>query len=367
MRRNSISSILCDGMWRVALLLAALLMAPCPADAQRIEVEKGDMHCGNVEYDKPVTAIFNLKNRGSRKLVITDVDVSCGCLSADYPEGEIAGGEEFTLSLTYDARQLGHFYKEALVYSNGSKEPLCLSMRGVVMDEVEGFYGQYPYTIGELGADRCDIVFDDVNMGDCPEAQIHIVNQGYETLTPNLMHLPAYLSAEVSPQNLRPGMSGTITVRLNSSKLHDLGITETSLYLANQIGDKVSHDNEITVSAIVLPSFASMSETERLNPPHISLSAENIEVDFEGKGKKTEKIDIVNTGKSTLEISSLHVFTSALNITLGERRLAPMESTTLKITVLKQEALKARTQPQVLMITNDPDKPKVVIGIDIKD
>lgn len=349
------------------IIVLALLFIPVSANAQRIEVEKSELFCGNVEYGRPVTAIFDLKNRSSRKLVITDVDVSCGCLSADYPQGEIEGGEEFTLSLTYDAKQLGHFYKEALVYSNGSKEPISLTMQGVVMDEVEGFYGQYPFTIGDIGIDRRDIEFDDVNKGDCPTAQMHIVNQGSDVLEPYLMHLPSYMTAEFNPQSLRPGMSGTITLQLNSSKINDYGITETSLYLANQLGDKISRESEIIVSAVLLPSFSSLSAAERLNSPHISLSATDISVDFSGKNKKSEKIMVTNTGKTELEVSTIHVFTSALNITLGQRRLAPGETTTLKITVLRDEAREARTQPRVLMITNDPDKPKVVINVDIKE
>lgn len=349
------------------IIILLTITTPTATRAQSIEVEKADLFCGDVEYKRPVTAEFKLRNAGTHKLLIDEVEVSCGCLKADYPKREIAAGGEFTLRLTYDARQLGHFYKEACIYSNALHEPLYLSMQGVVVAEKIDYYGQYSYTIGDLGVDLRDIEFDNVNKGDSPVATIHVVNQGRETLEPNIMHLPNYLSADVSPKFLRPGKSGTITLTLNSSLLHDYGITATSLYLGNHLGETVSPDNEITVSALLLPSLANMTRQERLNPPHIKLSAENIDVDFAGKSKITYKIDIENAGGSTLELSSFHLFTSALKMTLGKQKLAPREHTTMKITVSKNVSEEARTQPRVLMITNDPEKPKVVISFSIKE
>lgn len=351
-----------------SLIVAIMaIVASTGTRAQSIEVEKADLFCGDVEYKKPVTAEFKLRNAGTRKLLIEEVDVSCGCLKAEYPKREVTAGGEFVIRLTYDARQLGHFYKEACIYSNALHEPIYLSMQGVVVAETIDYYGQYTYSIGDLGVDLRDIEFDNVNKGDCPKATIHIVNQGRETLEPNMMHLPNYLSADISPKLLRPGKSGTIILTLNSSLIHDYGITVASLYLGNQLGETISPDNEITVSALLLPSLANATQHERLNPPHIKLSAENFNVKFAGKSKLTYKIDIENAGRSTLELSSFHLFTSALKMTLGKKSLAPGEHTTMKITVSRQESEEARTQPRVLMTTNDPDKPKVVISFDIKE
>lgn len=351
---------------KAILLLATFAMLPAAMHAQRLEIENSEIDCGDVEYSQPVTATFKMKNKGSRKLVISDVRVGCGCLAADYPKGEIESGEEFTVRLTYDARQMGHFFKDASIYSNASKTPVYISMIGVVKEEVVDFAGKYPYEIGDLRVDKRDLEFDDVNRGDSPVEVINIANQGSGVLEPNLMHLPPYLSADISPQYLRPGMTGKIWVTLNSAELRDYGITQTSIYLANKLGETVSPDNEVIASAVLLPSFASLTETELLNAPKITLSEENITVDFEGKAKKTVKVEISNTGKSTLKLTSLHMFSSALKITLGKTELDPGEKTTLKITVNKAEAEKSRTKPRVMMITNDPDKPKVEIGINKK-
>ena len=106
-----------------------LLLIALPLNAQKLQVIDKEIDCGKVEYNKPVTASFKMKNKGGKRLTISDVRVSCGCISTEYPKGEIPSGEEFTLKVTYDARQLGHFFKEACIYSNGTKEPVYISMR----------------------------------------------------------------------------------------------------------------------------------------------------------------------------------------------------------------------------------------------
>lgn len=343
-----------------ALLLCAISLS---ANAQRLTVQKGTVDCGQVVYNRSVTAVFELRNKGLRKLKIDDVRVSCGCVNADYPKDDISAGDKFTLKLTYDAKQMGHFVKEACIYSNGSKKPTYLTMKGVVVEEVEDFTGTYPFTYGNLRTDKNDIEFDDVNKGDTPVQTVHIRNTGSTLLQPNVMHLPPYLSAMVTPKKLRPGASGTITLTLNSNKLHDFGLTQTSVHLANNIGEKVSADNEVSVSAVLLPGFDDNGDASRQYSPKIELSAETLTLDFNGKDKAKGEIKITNRGRNLLKISSLQMFTGGLRVTLGKQNLDPNETTTLKVIAEREELLKARTKPRILMITNDPDKAKVVIEI----
>lgn len=342
------------------MLLSLVLL---PASAQRLTVQKGKIDMGKIAYNQPITAEFELRNKGIRKLKIEDVKVSCGCIAAEYPKEEIGSGDKFTLKLTYDARQLGHFQKTAAIYSNGSKKPIYLTMKGVVVESIENFSGTYPFQFGELRADKGELEFDDVNKGDNPVQELHIINTGSSVLTPNLMHIPPYLSAIVSPEKLRPGHTGKITITLNSAKLHDFGVSKTSVYLGEHLGDKVSNNNEISVSAILLPDFDGLSALQKKNAPKIELSAEAMDINFEGKDKKKGTIRVTNNGNSELKIASLHMFGNGLRVTLGKQSLKPGESTDLKMTVYQEDLKQSRTKPRVLMITNDPQHPKVVINV----
>jgi hypothetical protein len=232
-------------------------------------------------------------------------------------------------------------------------------MKGVVMAELqEDFSGTYAYTVGNLRIDTNELEFDDVNKGEQPVQEIHIFNSGTETCQPNMMHLPPYLSATAFPELLNPGRSGKIVFTLNSEKIRDYGLTQTSVFLAQQLGQKVKSDIEVGVSAVLLPPVKQME-----NAPQLVLSDTALVLDFGGRSKKSGDIELTNIGHSRLDITSLQMFTRGLKVTLGKSRLMPGESTKLKITGVAADLKKARTAPRVLMITNDPKLSKVVITI----
>jgi hypothetical protein len=330
--------------------------------AQKLVAENAIVDVGRTGYQKPITATFELRNKSNRRLKIEAVKPDCHCVAVEYPKGEIGGNEKFQITLTYDARQLGHFNQQAAVISNGTKKPLYLMMKGVVLEHYVDLSGNYPVAMGTLRLDKTDLEFDDVNRGDQPVQELHLYNHGSQDFEPNLLHLPPYLTALMQPEKLQPGEEGVMTVRLNSAKLHDYGLTQTTVYMASHVGEKVRADREIGVSAVLLPSFPE----KMTNPARIQLSNDSVDIQFEGKSKKTEVIDIVNIGKSELVISALQMFTGGLKISLNKSRLMPGEYAKLKITAMRDDLLKVRTRPRILMITNDPDKAKIVITINSK-
>lgn len=349
-------------------LMIPLLMLPAilPASAQKLNVEKTTIECGRTGYQQPVTATFEMQNKGHRRLVIQSIKPDCGCTAVDYPR-EVPAGQKFTVKMTYDARQLGHFQKMAAIKSNGSKRPVYLIMRGIVLPEILDYSGTYPLAFGDLLLDKNELEYDDVNKGDHPIAEIHILNNGMKAMTPNVMHLPPYLTALVTPEILPPGKAGKVEITLNSEKLRDFGLNQTSVYLAQQLGDKVSPDNMIGISAVLLPDLTDYDTFSKALAPQLQMSATEIDfTDFGGKKKKTEEIIFQNIGKTTLNITSLQMFTRGLRITLDKKTLEPGTMAKMKVTGYAEDLQKVRTKPRILMITNDPDHAKVVINIKVK-
>ena len=309
----------------------------------------------------PVTATFELRNRGLRKLVIDDVRPDCYCTKVEFPKGEIGIGDKFTIRMTYDARQLGHFNKQAAILSNGSKTPVYITMTGVVLADMKDYSGSYPYDFGGLLADADNLEFDDVNKGEQRTFEMRVMNNGNERMQPNVLHLPPYLSAKAYPEFLAPGHSGKVVFTLHSDKIRDYGLTQTSVYLAQKLGENVKSQTEIGVSAVLLPSVTASPDA-----PQLQLSDTTLTLTFGGKSKKTGEILLTNIGRSRLDISSLQMFTRGLKVTLSKSRLLPGETATLKITAVAAELKKARRTPRVLMITNDPKLSKVVITVKTK-
>ena len=341
-----------------------MLLAALTANAQKLKAESTVIDAGRTGYQQPISAVFKFRNRGSRKLRIEKVIPDCNCTVVDYPKGDV--GDKFEIRMTYDARQLGHFDKQAAVKVSGMAKPIYITMKGVVLREYQDLSKNYPITMGDLLLDRSDLEFDDINRGDQHVQELHIYNSSGSVYQPNLMHLPPYLTAVMVPEKLAPGHAGTMTVTLNSTQIHDYGLTQTSVFLAANPGDKVSADNEIPVSVVLLPSFMGMTDAQKQYAPKMELSKKTSDIDFGDKTKKKEVIVVSNKGRTDLDISSLQLFTGGLQVSLGKSHLKPGETTQLKITALRDELKKVRTRPRILMITNDPDQSKVTITINAK-
>jgi hypothetical protein len=354
-------------MKKILLILFTIHYSLFTASAQTLEVTQAKVNAGRTGFHQPITATFELRNKGRRKLVIESVKPDCGCTAVEYPK-EVGSGEKFTIKMTYDAKMLGHFQKMAAIVSNGSPKPVYLTMRGVVVPELLDYTGNYPLTMGDMLYDNNELEFDDVNKGDTPMQEIHVMNNGENPMQPHLMHLPPYLSATTKPEILEPGKGGTISITLNSDKLRDYGLTQTSVFLASRLGEKVSKDSEIPVSVVLLPHLQDYDEFSKGLAPQLQMSATEIDfTDFGGKKKKTVELQLSNTGKTMLKISSMQLFTEGLKVTLGKQELEPGLFTTLKVTGYADDLQKLRTKPRILMITNDPDHAKVVIDIKLSN
>ena len=259
---------------------------------------------------------------------------------------------------------MGRYDKLVDIYTEGNEKPLLLRMRGQVVREIVDFGGKYDFMIGSIQSDCNGIEFDDVNRGERPQKKIHIRNTSDETIQPVVMHLPDYLTAEVSPSKIAPRHSGIVTVTLNSKRLKDMGLTQTSVFLGAFPGDRVSHEKEIEVSAVLLPKFDNLTASQLANAPRMSLSTTELNLGaFNGKKRLKGEIIIRNDGKHALKIKNLQMFTVGLQVSLNKQNLKPGETAKLKITADQRQLKNARSKPRVLMITNDPNLPKVTIKI----
>ena len=346
-------------IWMLSALLAL------PASAQKITTQHEVVDCGQVVFNKPVTAEFVLKNDGHKPLVINNVLKSCGCTEVDYPKTGIAAGESFVIKAVYDAKQMGTFTKQVCLYTNAGEDPFILSMRGKVVGSVVDFAGSYDEMLGVIKSDAQEVEFDDVNRGDRPVQRIHIFNPTDELLEPVVMHLPPYLHAFVSPSKVAPRHSAEISFVLDSKKLRDLGLNQTSVYLGERPGDKIAPEKEIVVSAVLLPGFENMTPTKKALAPKIEMSATDLNLgSFNGKKKLKGEILITNKGKSELDIRSMQMFTMGLQVKLKKSKIQPGETVKMKVTAVAADLKKSRVRhPRILIITNDPDHAKVVVKI----
>ena len=352
---------------RTFLSVWGMILAGVVWAQPRLAVDRDVANMGEIMFQLPSKVSFTLRNTGTAPLSITEVIPSCGCTAVDWTRELIAPGAEGTITAIYDAKMLGVFQKDLEVYTNASDEPVYLHIQGRVVSKLSDYSGSFPIDLGNVRLNINNIEFDNVNRGDHPMVELQIVNMGRKSYKPYLMHLPPYLSAQYFPETLSGGRIGKIMLTLDSEKLHQMGLTQTSIYLARKVGDKVSEDNEITVSSVLLPDFSSLSAKDREQAPHMELSADTLDMGELGrKRKKSMTVLVSNKGKRTLEIRTLQVFNKALAVGLSDRNIEPGETAKLKVTVLAKYLNKVKSSPRVLLITNDPARSKEIITVNVK-
>ena len=182
------------------------------------------------------------------------------------------------------------------------------------------------------------------------------------------MHLPPYLSAEYLPEDIPAGKAGTIRLTLDSEKLSTLGLNQTSIYLSRYMGDKIGETNEILVSAILLPSFADMSDEALAKAPELTISESSIDMgEMNGKKEISRNIILTNSGKSDLNIHAVQVFNNAIGVKLSDSSIRPGKSTKLKISVSARYLKKSKGRMRVMLITDAPKQAKQYINVDVRE
>ena len=355
------------------------------ANAQRLVFEKPTVNVGSTLWHQPVTAKFHYKSRERELLRIVAVDAGCGCLKAEWSHSDIKRSDEGDISITYDANLLGRFDRYVNVYvvptnhpavhsasalSLEDIKPLRVRMKGVVTTGASTIEDLFPIMVDDIGLSTNDVVFPDVVKGDSCMARIEIYNGTKEVYTPQIMHLPSYISAKCHPQMLARGRRGYIDLTLHTDQLDDMGLTQTSVYLARFSGDKVSSENEISLTAILLPdtttTFLSRFTTTTARPS-MKLSTNKLDLGELGNKKKLKgSIFISNKGKKLLQLSAIQVFNNALEVSFPKREVAPGETIEMKVTLIAKYLPLSKAKPRVLIISDDPDHLKETIDIEFQ-
>ena len=336
------------------------------ATAQRISFEKSTVNAGATLWKKPVTAVFKFTNKDKNPLFVREVDAGCGCIKPEWTTHAVHKGDEGEVRVTYDAQMLGHFDRYIDVYTNAGEKPVRVRMKAVVSTgEVKTVEELFPYSIGDILLSTNNVEFTDVSAGDSAKIEIEIMNNGNEVFTPALMHLPSYLTATYSPEMIARGRRGKIELTLHSENLQDLGLNQTSIYLARFSGDKVGTENEIAVSAVKLPDLHFAEEYAK--KPEFQISTTELNLGKLGKKTKlTGQVKLSNKGQGVLKLSKIQAFNQAITVSLGKTELQPGEEATMKVTVDARFLGMSKAKPRVLIITNDAKRPKEVVNVNFE-
>lgn len=87
---------------------------------------------GTIPKNQVRKVAFPFHNTGSKPVIIQNVDVSCGCISAKYTKRPIKPGKKGYIIVYFNPTQtsVGHFKKTIDVWSNASNSMVRLFIEG---------------------------------------------------------------------------------------------------------------------------------------------------------------------------------------------------------------------------------------------
>ena len=102
-------------------------------NAPELKFDNETIEYGVIDYDANTVREFKFKNTGKSPLILSNVQVSCGCTNVDgWPKEPIAPGKSATFKVKYDSKRVGKFDKKITVTSNSKTPSTVLTIRGEV-------------------------------------------------------------------------------------------------------------------------------------------------------------------------------------------------------------------------------------------
>lgn len=117
----------------IFLFLALISLTINAKKSCNLKIDRKNINVGIVYDTDPVkTYIIKFKNKSKKRLKITDIRTSCGCLSAEYPRYMIDPGKGGEIKLVLD---LTNFHpmeieKKAGIYTNLDESPQVVMLTG---------------------------------------------------------------------------------------------------------------------------------------------------------------------------------------------------------------------------------------------
>ncbi len=101
-----------------------------------INFEKTEHQFGKIKEGEKAEYVFKFKNTGNAPLIVTDVNVTCGCTAAEKPEVPVMPGSEGKIKIVFNsAGKVGSQNRTITVSTNAKNKITYLKMVGEVIND----------------------------------------------------------------------------------------------------------------------------------------------------------------------------------------------------------------------------------------
>lgn len=105
-------SLLCGNAIFAQAMAQEKVLPSVPIDVSKfVQFSESDHDFGKTTYKQPIFFILDMKNISDKKLILTNVEVSCGCTVPEWKPGPYAPGDSFSMKINYNGYGLGAYHK----------------------------------------------------------------------------------------------------------------------------------------------------------------------------------------------------------------------------------------------------------------
>ncbi len=102
-------------------------------NAPELKFDSETIDYATLDYKADTERQFKFKNVGKSPLIISNVQVQCGCTTVDgWPKEPIAPGKTASFKIKYASDRVGKFDKKITVTSNAKNPTVVLTIKGEV-------------------------------------------------------------------------------------------------------------------------------------------------------------------------------------------------------------------------------------------
>ena len=315
------------------------------------------------ESDGYAEHIFTFVNTGDAPLTVSRVTASCGCTRPDWTNVPIEPGMEGNVIIAFDPRgRIGNFNKTATVYTNeddGFKRHK-LTIIGVVEDKpAENPYTIYVDTIGGIGVEENNLIFDNIKFSSQNKKMVSLKNYNSEAAYISWGNVPDYITV-FGPDSLKADWPGEISILIDETKISDKRgrCTDKLLLTVKNRDGKILGADNVAVTANYIDDFNSLSPLKIVNSP--SLEIENTMIQFGEikKGNVNKQLVFTNKGKYDLIFHSVTSEDPRVHFPdLKEKTLKQGESLKINVTIKSKELGSGNINTDIYVVCNDPKGP----------
>ncbi len=316
------------------------------------------------EDTKEKIAEFKFVNTSAEPIAVISASASCGCTVPKYSEDAIEPGDTAVIRVAYDpSGRPGRFNKTVYVRTSISPERHKLTIKGTVIGSAETIKGRYPVSLGPLKLRTSAAMIGRVFEGQKKMHYVDGYNQYGDTLRPEIVSTPEFLTVTVSPEAVAPGDMLNLELQFSGDVKGRWGLISDSIAIEPVKGGEKYY---FPVTAIVEEDFSKLTQKERENAPIAKYSTDRVvlpELKVNSKESVSADFTITNEGASDLLIRRIYSEDPGIKVEAPASKIKKGKSTVVRVTFDPKAQPTGVVNARVTVITNSPDNPMQVIRI----